>query len=120
MRALIFRSRLSLVFSREPRGSFLIGAAALSLVFDGFEPTVDGGVLFLYGGMEARQSAAQKEKALPSVCPTVQPKNNAVRLASIENREFFARMMSSSRCGLPDKRSRMRSSVIIFMIFLMK
>ena len=70
------------------------------------------GVLFLYGGMEARQSAAQKEKALPSVCPTVQPKNNAVRLASIENREFFARMMSSSGCGLPDKRSRMRSSVI--------
>ena len=78
------------------------------------------GVLFLYGGMEARQSATQKEKALPSVCPTVQPKNNAVRLASIENREFFARMMSSSGCGLPDKRSRMRSSVIIFMIFLMK
>lgn len=112
--------RLSLVFYAGTPRFFFDRAAALSLDFDGFEPTVDGGVLFLYGGMEARQSAAQKEKALPSVCPTVQPKNNAVRLASIENREFFARMMSSSGCGLPDKRSRMRSSVIIFMIFLMK
>lgn len=120
MRALIFRPRLSHVFFAGTPRFFFDRAAALSLVFDGFEPTVDGGELFLYGGMEARQTAAQKEKALPSVCPTVQPKNNAVRLASIENREFFARMMSSSGCGLPDKRSRMRSSVIIFMIFLMK
>lgn len=61
MRALIFRSRLSLVFSREPRGSFLIGAAALSLVFDGFEPTVDGGVLFLHAAWGEADGCSERK-----------------------------------------------------------
>ena len=120
MRALIFRPPASRsFFSREPRGSFLIGRQRYRLILMALSrPSMAVCSSCMRHG--ARRTAAQKEKALPSVCPTVQPKNNAVRLASIENREFFARMMSSSGCGLPDKRSRMRSSVMIFMIFLMK
>ncbi len=49
MRALIFCPSVSrsLCFAGPPR-FFFDGVAALSLVFDGFEPTVDGGVLFLH------------------------------------------------------------------------
>lgn len=127
MRALIFRPPVSRsFFSREPRGSFLIGRQRYRLILMALSRpsmAVCSSCMAAWrrgGRLLMRQTAAHKGKALPSVCPTVQPKNNAVRLASIENREFFARMMSSSGCGLPDKRSRMRSSVIIFMIFLMK
>lgn len=62
MRALIFRPPASRsFFTREPRGSFLIGAAALSLDFDGFEPTVDGGVLFLHAAWGEADGCSERK-----------------------------------------------------------
>lgn len=62
MRALIFRPRLSHVFFAGTPRFFFDRAAALSLVFDGFEPTVDGGELLLHAAWRRDRRLLRKKR----------------------------------------------------------